>query len=280
MKYLIIGNKGQLGREFQKHFESIGVVCTGYDIDKLDISIEKDVFDLIASEKPSVILNCAAYNLVDAAELHQEIAYSVNSNGVKNLCNAAEKNSSSLVHFSTDYVFDGEKSTGLYLEEDNTNPVNTYGKSKLSGEKIAMELLNQPLVFRLSWVFGDGTQNFIYKLQQWAKSNEFLKIVCDEFSVPTSTSSIVEVTLKSLDHGMHGMYNLTNSGYCSRYEWARHIFKLLEKDMFIYPSYISEFNLPAKRPKFSAMSNNKISKELGIDIMIWEDAVRYFLLKK
>jgi dTDP-4-dehydrorhamnose reductase len=111
-------------------------------------------------------------------------------------------------------------------------------------------------------VFGEGQQNFIYKLQQWAKSNDYLKIVCDEFSVPTSTSTVVEITLKALDTGTRGLYHLTNSGYCSRYEWARHILRTLEQDIFVYPCYMSDFNLPARRPKFSAMSNVKIANEV------------------
>jgi dTDP-4-dehydrorhamnose reductase len=280
MKYLIIGSKGQLGREFQKHFDKIRTAYSGYDIDELDISIEKDVFDLVENEKPSVILNCAAYNKVDNAEKDRDTAFAVNAIGVRNLTNAAEKYSSFLVHYSSDYIFDGKKTSGLYTEEDSTNPINIYGESKLAGEKAVLEQLKETLVFRLSWVFGEGQQNFIYKLQQWAKSNDYLKIVCDEFSVPTSTSTVVEITIKALDTGVRGLYHLTNSGYCSRYEWARHILRTLEQNIFVYPCYMSDFNLPARRPKFSAMSNNKISNDLGIDIAEWQEAVRSFLLKK
>jgi dTDP-4-dehydrorhamnose reductase len=280
MKYLIIGNRGQLGKEFQKHFEKLKIAYSGFDINELDISNEKDVFDLVSSEKPSVILNCAAYNQVDNAEKDSDTAFAVNEIGARNLSNAAEKHASFLVHYSSDYVFDGEKTSGLYTEEDSTNPISIYGESKLAGENAVLELLKRSLVFRLSWVFGEGQQNFIYKLQQWAKSNDYLKIVCDEFSVPTSTSTVVEITLKSLDKGTHGLYHLTNSGYCSRYEWARQILRTLEQDIFVYPCYMSDFNLPARRPKFSAMNNVKIAKEVGIDIIEWQDAVSAFLLKK
>ncbi len=279
MKYLIIGNKGQLGKEFQKQFEQTGIKHSGFDIDKIDITNEKDVSNLISAEKPSVIINCAAYNQVDTAETEKDTAFDVNEKGVRNLCNAARQNSSFIIHYSTDYVFDGEKTNGLYTELDSTNPISIYGQSKLSGERIALDMYDASLVMRLSWVFGEGTQNFIYKLQQWAEKNEMLKIVYDEFSVPTYTATVVEVTLRALDKGLTGLFHLTNSGYCSRYEWAKYILRLLENDIFIYPCSIKDFALPAQRPKFSAMSNKKISSELDIEIIYWQEAVKSFFTR-
>uniref|UniRef100_UPI002FDB6155 SDR family oxidoreductase n=1 Tax=Thermodesulfobacterium commune TaxID=1741 RepID=UPI002FDB6155 len=132
---------------------------------------------------------------------------------------------------------------------------------------------------RTSWVYGEGTQNFLYKLNQWAKNQEYLRIACDEFSVPTSTRTIVEVTLKAIEQGLTGLYHLVNSGYTSRFEWAREYLRLRGIKKFIYPAYQADFNLPAKRPRFSVMSNDKICKRLKIEIRHWKDELLAFSVK-
>jgi len=183
------------------------------------------VKELFYREKPDIVINCAAYNLVDKAEEDYITAYKTNALGVRNLAYLSNKLNAFFVHYSTDYVFDGTKENGLYTEEDTPNPLNEYGKSKLTGERWIVEETENYLLFRVSWVYGRGKQNFIYKLIQWAKNNDYLKIAYDEISVPTSTRTIVEVTLKALDNGLTGLYHLTNSGYASRYEWAKKYLK-------------------------------------------------------
>ena len=135
------------------------------------------------------------------------------------------------------------------------------------------------LIFRTSWVYGEGKQNFIYKLLQWAKDNDCLKIAYDEISVPTSTGTLVTVTLKALEQGLTGLYHLVNSGCASRYEWAKKVFELKGIKKFIYPVSRDVFNLPAERPKFSAMSNDVIKKALNVGIPIWEEELQKFLNK-
>ena len=132
-------------------------------------------------------------------------------------------------------------------------------------------------MFRLSWVFGVGKQNFIAKLLEWSAAQQYLRIACDEFSVPTWTETVVDVTLNALEQGVSGLYHLTNSGYCSRYEWAKTILRIKGIDKFIRPVSMDSFHLPAKRPGFSAMSNRMISERLNISIPAWEDAVDRFL---
>jgi dTDP-4-dehydrorhamnose reductase len=126
-------------------------------------------------------------------------------------------------------------------------------------------------------VFGPGKQNFISKLLEWAKNSEYLKIACDEFSVPTCTDTVVDVALKAIKQGLTGRYHLTNTGFCSRYEWAKLVLSALVSEKFIRPVTMDSFNLPAKRPKFSAMNNGKLAHALGIEIPSWEDAVKSFL---
>jgi len=277
MRYLISGKNGQLARAFIKAFERNSIDFIAPDEAKLDITREAVVAEAVASYKPDVVINCAAYNLVDQAEEEHEKALAVNALGAKHLAQAAARHKAILVHFGSDYVFDGMKESGLYTEEDQVNPLNAYGRSKLFGEEMVRNACDNVLIFRQSWVYGDGKQNFIYKLAEWASKNEYLKIACDEFSVPTYTNTIVDITLPSLDAGMRGLFHLTNSGFCSRYEWATVIAKSLGLKKFIRPVSMDHFHLPARRPKFSSMSNTRLSCELDVSIPSWEASVESFL---
>lgn len=279
MKYLITGKNGQLAREFIRKFEEQSMDFIAPDETHLDITDYGKVAAVAAEYRPDVIINCAAYNLVDKAEGDNRLAFAVNAMGPKNLAQAATKQNALLVHFGSDYVFDGRKENGLYTENDAVNPLNEYGKSKLAGERHVLETHGRSLVLRLSWVFGSGKQNFLYKLGEWAKGKDYLKITCDEFSVPTYTATVVDVTLKALAQGMTGCYHLTNSGYCSRYEWAKLALDRMGLKKFIHPVCMDSFNLPAKRPQFSAMSNYGIGSLLNTTIPSWEEATELFLKK-
>ena len=277
MKYLITGKNGQLAREFIRKFETQSNDFMAPDEAHLDITNPGKVAAVVREYRPEVIINCAAYNLVDKAEQDNRAAFAVNELGPKNLAQAADTHKAVLVHFGSDYVFDGLKENGLYTEQDGTGPLNEYGKSKLAGEQQVLKASSKALVLRLSWVFGPGRQNFIYKLNEWTKTTDYLKIACDEFSVPTSTATVVEVTLEALAQGLTGKYHLTNSGYCSRYEWAKAALAGLGIRKFVRPVSMDSFNLPAKRPKFSAMSNDRIASLLNVSIPTWEEAVRSFV---
>jgi len=276
MRLLITGAKGQLGREFVKTLENTHHQVYAFSREELDVTDFQKVYSTIKEIKPDVVINCSAYNLVDKAEEEFEKALQVNAIGVSNLAIACRETKAFLIHYSTDYVFDGKKE-GLYTEEDQPNPLSKYALSKYLGELKVKAFLENYLIFRVSWVYGEGKQNFLYKLTEWAKTQEYLRIACDEFSVPTSTRTIVEVTLKAIDKGLTGLYHLVNSGYTSRFEWAREFLRLKGIKKFIYPAYQQDFNLPAKRPRFSAMSNDKICKELGIEIREWREEMKSFL---
>jgi len=276
IRYLIAGKNGQLAQEFIKKFLQQGIDHVAPDEKQLNITDRTSVSSAVAAHQPAVIINCAAYNLVDKAEQEQDKVYAVNALGAKHLAQAAAQHGAVLVHFGSDYVFDGKKENGLYTENDATNPLNEYGKSKLSGEQSIMDEGGRFLIFRLSWVFGDGKQNFIHKLTEWAGANEYLKIACDEFSVPTYTGTVVDAVLTSLEQGVTGRYHLTNTGYCSRYEWAQLILKSLGINKFVRPVSMDSFKLPAKRPNFSAMSNAVLAQQLDIEIPSWESTVSSF----
>jgi dTDP-4-dehydrorhamnose reductase len=278
MKYLITGRNGQLAKAFVRRLESISADYIAPDESQCDITNAAVMRELVGSCRPGVIINCAAYNLVDRAEQEKDTVFRVNNSGPRILAEEARRQGSFLVHFGSDYVFDGAKESGLYQEEDVTNPLNEYGRSKLAGEQAVRSVLgDRSVVFRLSWVFGAGKQNFIVKLLEWSRTQEFLRIACDEFSVPTWTETVVDVALLVLEQGMTGTYHLTNSGYCSRYEWAKLILHQTGIGKFIRPVSMDVFNLPAKRPKFSAMGNQMITGRLNITLPSWEEAVERYL---
>jgi dTDP-4-dehydrorhamnose reductase len=279
VKILIAGASGQLAQEFQRVLPVLGHDVNAPSEESLDISNSAVVKDVLETHRADVVLNCAAYNNVDKAEKDDyDTAYRVNALGPKNLALACRESGALLVHYSTDYVFDGRKED-FYTEDDMPSPINCYGETKRAGELFVINEAKQYLLFRLSWVFGDGKQNFLYKLAEWARKNPVLKIVSDQVSVPTYTEDIVRVTMLAIEKQLIGLYNLTNGGYASRYEVARYFLKKIGANNIVLPVTTDLFPTPAKRPYFSAMSNAKITSELKYEIPDWENAVDRYLEK-
>jgi len=285
MRFLITGAKGQLAGEFLRFLQDTNLLPVAYrmsteikalDEKGLDISDLNSVLEAISYYKPDVVVNCAAYNFVDKAEEDFDNALKVNALGTKNLAFACKKINAFLVHYSTDYVFDGTKED-FYTEQDEPNPINNYGKSKLEGERFLLEETDNFLLLRVSWVFGEGKQNFLYKLKEWAEKQKVIKVVCDQVSVPTYTEDIVRFTIHAIDEGLRGLYHLTNSGCASRYEVARYFIERLGLSNLILPVSSDYFPTSVKRPFFSAMSNAKISKILRLHIPDWKDGINRFI---
>lgn len=274
MRFLITGARGQLAEEFQRFLKDEEVIA--FTKEMLDISDADAIASAVSSISPDIILNCAAYNFVDKAEDDFDASVKINADGVKNLAIASKKYNALLVHYSTDYVFDGMQEC-LYAEADKTNPINNYGKSKLMGEMFLKSETENYLLFRVSWVFGEGKQNFLYKLSEWAEENRLLKIVCDQISTPTYTEDIVKYTVLAINKGVRGTYHLTNSGYASRYEVSKYYLSKLGWNGLALPVSSNYFSTPAKRPYFSAMSNKKLSDELGVKMPHWTDGIDRFL---
>lgn len=276
MKILITGANGQLAREFQESLKEYDYELTSLDRASLDISDPDSVKEAFSRYNPDTVLNCAAYNFVDKAEEDFDTAYKVNALGVRNLTFACKRNNALLVHYSSDYVFDGKKED-FYTEEDEPGPINSYGKTKLLGENFLVEEADKFLLLRVSWVFGEGKQNFLYKLVEWAKKNKVLKVVCDQISVPTYTRDIVNSTILAIEKGLRGVYHLTNSGYASRYEVAHYFLERLGMDNLVLPVSSDYFPSPAKRPFFSAMSNRKISNDLNVAMPDWKVGIERYM---
>ncbi|MEW6053135.1 MAG: dTDP-4-dehydrorhamnose reductase [Nitrospirota bacterium] len=269
MKILITGANGQLAREFRKSLESFAHEVTALEKNAMDITSPESVKKALAEYGPDVVVNCASYNFVDKAEDDFDSAYKVNAQGVRNLALACKRNAALLVHYSSDYVFDGKKED-FYTEEDPTNPINNYGKTKLLGENFLREDYDNFLLFRVSWVFGEGEQNFLFKLCEWAKKTRVLKIVCDQISVPTYTRNIVNLTMFAVNRGLRGFYHLTSSGYATRYEVARYFLERIGMRNLIIPVASEYFPSPARRPFFSAMANRKLAEDLNVEIPDWK----------
>jgi dTDP-4-dehydrorhamnose reductase len=274
--YLILGANGQLGKQFAKDLARRSASVAAPDEKDCDITSIDSLASVLDAVRPDVVLNCAAYNAVDLAEQQQDVAAKINTAAVGTIAGLCADRKIVMVHYSSDYVFNGAKGD-LYQEQDLTEPLNVYGRTKRGGETAVLGSGASALVLRTSWVFGNGTQNFIHKMLQWSQKNPVLRLTADEVSVPTSTIDLVHYTLLALDRGLTGLYHMTNSDYASRYEWGRYVAKRLSLHSTLVPVPMSMFPSPARRPLFSAMSSQQLQRALGTDIPDWRDAVDRFL---
>ncbi|OOC44208.1 dTDP-4-dehydrorhamnose reductase [Thermosipho sp. 1074] len=280
MKILITGAAGQLGQDLQKLFEKekIEYIATDFakGYKKLDITNLKDVRELVKQTKPDVIINCAAYNAVDKAEKEWKLAYNINGLAVRNLAIAASEVKAFLVHYSTDYVFDGQKGSP-YTIYDSPNPLSKYGESKYLGEKLLSQFFDGYALIRTSWVFGTGNINFAKKVIEWSRKKDELRLVTDEISAPTYTVDLAKVTLEVVKEHAKGLYHVSNEGICSRYEYAKYIIEKIGWKGILKEAKQEDFNLPAERPKFSKLDNFGLKETLDIEMPHWKNAVDRFL---
>lgn len=278
MKYLIPGANGQLGYAFRSILSENGQDIFTFGKEDLDITDLQSVREKVERLKPDYVINCAAYNAVDKAEEDWEVAYLVNGIGPRNLAIVCNENDIPLVHYSTDYVFDGKKGSP-YTIADEPNPLNQYGKSKLLGERFVQSLCNKYLLIRTSWVFGPGgkkNSNFVEKVLSWAENTDNLKIVDDEISCPTYTFDLAEATINLLHRRAWGLYHITNSGSCSRYEWAKFILDITRWDGLCEKSTMNDFPSEAHRPHNSELGLMPMSLEISIQHS-WQTKTMIFL---
>lgn len=294
MKILITGANGQLGQDLQKECDRHRIEYVPSDYiagsdstnpqilptdDKLlhlDITDLRDVREITDQIKPDAIINCAAYNAVDKAEEDWKNAFSVNAIGPKNLAITASESGIPLMHFSTDYVFDGKKGSP-YFVWDKPKPLSKYGESKLYGERLVSLFSNRCFVVRLSWVFGAGNTNFVKKILEWSKERDELKVVDDQTSSPSYTVDLSRAIIDLLETGNYGIYHMTNTGYCSRYEWAKYILELTGWKGKMIPVKSTEFKTAAQRPEFSALDGFPLKETIGYELPDWKDATERFI---
>ena len=277
-RILILGSAGQLGKEFVSACVQKNIEYFAPDESVSQVTNYDQIGQIVHQLNPRTIINCAAYNDVDQVQDNIEIANSVNRDAVGHLADLSKKGNIFLVHFSSDYVFDGT-SGKFYSEENPTNPLSEYGRSKLAGEQLVYNKMEDYLVFRLSWVIGEGKSNFLYKFTQWTQEKNELNISNDEISIPTFTDDIVDFTLLSLERGLRGLYHLTSSGHTSRFGLAKAYCDLLGLHCKLIPVSKETFKTKAQRPAFSCLSNKKLSKELGCEIPSWEDGLKRYVVR-
>lgn len=277
MKILLLGKEGQLGWELQRTLAPLGQVFA-YNRKEFDLNVIDSLRAYIRQLRPTHIVNAAAYTAVDKAATDRELAFQINATAPGLLAEEARNLDAWLVHYSTDYIFDGKKN-GAYDEDDHPVPLNDYGKSKLAGEEAVQAAGEKYLILRTSWVYGLRGKNFLNTMLQLLEQNKELKVVNDQFGSPTWSRLIAEATAQILvqDHPYAGVYNLSCSGKTSWYEFAKSIFAYLDRVAHLSP--ISSAQYPSKtiRPANSVLSNAKIGRDFGIFLPSWEKALKLCL---
>lgn len=283
MKIVILGAKGQLGKELLVHFKKEKNL-KAFSKETLDIRDFSAVETMIKFERPDILVNAAAYTAVDKAEINQEEAYKINSEAVSCIAKNLQSLGSYLIHYSSDYVFDGSKKTS-YSETDLTSPLNIYGKSKLAGEMEIKKQMENFVILRTSWVVGNNGNNFIKTILNLIKEKESLKVIDDQYGVPTSTELLSSVTgkiisaIKKRNNFESGIYNVVPKGKTTWYLLAKKILsKVLREKIFtsskkvnIIPIKTKDYNSLAIRPKNSLLCTKKIENMLNIHLPNWED---------
>ena len=294
MRILVTGKNGQLGKSINK------VVNTGNGKnnyqqgnefifagrEELDLSSESSIshyFD--SNDRFDVIINCAAYTAVDKAEEEQELANQVNHLAVKQLANIANEQQARLIHISTDYVFDGE-SDKPYIETDETNPINVYGKTKLAGERTLQEIMStDAIIIRTSWVYSEFGNNFVKIMLRLGKERDEINVVSDQIGSPTYATDLANAILdivQNIEFKEVGqktqVYHYSNAGKVSWYDFAKEIFKMAEVGCTVNPITTQQYPTPAQRPKNTLMNKNKIIEKFGVEILDWKKSLETCIL--
>ena len=292
MRILLTGKNGQVGSELNKIFAPFGeITATGKS--DLDLSNPNQIRSVVNQIRPELIINAGAYTSVDKAESERELAQAINGTAPKIFAEEAKKIGAVLIHYSTDYAYSGKMKNNPYIESDLSDPINTYGKTKLEGDK-AIEQAGLPfLIFRSSWVYGLDGKNFLRTILRLAKDNNELNIVNDQIGTPTWCRSIANATFKIIKQlsknteipfpeivsSFSGVYHMTCEGETSWHGFAQSILKLTEPGCMSKLTAIptKEYPTPAKRPTYTVLSNKKLYETFGIKLPHWEDALKHCL---
>ncbi len=278
VRILIVGAKGQLGRDLVERFKARHTV-KAVDVDDVDITERKAMEDLGHRVVPELVINAAAYTNVDGAEDDNESAYLVNEVGARNVAEIAAEHKAPVVYYSTDYVFGGTK-IEPYEVDDPMAPIGVYAKSKAAGEAATRMSNPKHFVIRTAWLYGPGGNNFVEKIISAAQSRPSLKVVDDEVGSPTHTYDLAEATEALVSMKTFGVYHATNQGACSRYDFAREILRLAKLDTPIEPCKSTEFPTKAERPLFSVLSMRHLEDVTGYTMRTWEDALAHYFQRR
>ena len=269
MKVLLVGRNGQVGAELERLLPAIGEL-TATDRATLDLADQDAIRRIVRAAKPGLIINAAAYNAVDKAESEPKAAIAVNATAPGVLAEEAKRLGALLVHYSTDYVFDGAK-RAPYREEDRPSPLGAYGRSKLQGEAEVLATGCRHLILRTSWVYSARATNFYRVIRTKAAAGEPMRMVDDQTSVPTSSVFLAEQTLALLRAGAGGVLHLVPSGHATRYEFAREVVRALGSVSKLEPARSSDFPSAALRPAYSVLDNHRLAALLNRSLPDWRE---------
>jgi dTDP-4-dehydrorhamnose reductase len=275
MKLLIAGSHGLVGTNI------IPVLAEHFDITALDIE-DWDIMDshrgeqMIREHNPRVLINLAAMTDVDGCEDRGETAGMINSDGPAVLAELCRLHKTRLIHFSTDYVFDGEKDSP-YEEEDQPNPMSVYGATKLAGERRVLEILPSSVIVRAQWIYGHGGDNFISKVVRIARQTGAARVVNDQRGSPTYAKDLAWPIKGLIEKNAAGIYHVANSGSCTWFEFAKEVFSLLHMDVPLTPLASSSLDRKARRPRCSVFDCSKILNVTGVAMRPWKAALKEYL---
>ena len=275
-KVVILGTKGMLGTDLSAACAKAGFETVGFDLPEFDITDDSQLANAI--EDAEVIVNCAAYTNVEKAESERGLAFKVNAEAVGKLGAIAKENGASVLHISTDFIFDGASDTP-YIETDQVNPLSVYGASKLAGETQLIASGCKSCIIRIEWTYGTAGTNFVKKLIQAAQAGKPLKVVDDQIGAPTATTEVADAIVNLLKAAPlpQGIFHFAAAGFVSRYEMAKFMFDKLKMNVCLTHCKSNEFKTAAQRPPSSRLDCTRIEKILGQPIKQWQEPLEQFL---
>jgi dTDP-4-dehydrorhamnose reductase len=287
MRLLLLGKLGQLGWELNRSLAPLGDILA-LDIPEIDLTKEEQIRQLLREVRPEVIVNATAYTAVDRAESEADLAFAMNTRAPDIIAEEAHTVKAALIHFSTDYVFDGSKGSP-YLETDTPDPLGVYASSKLAGERAIQNTNATYMIIRTSWLYSLRRESFVTKVLEWSRQQTTLRVVSDQVGNPTWARMLAEITAQMLATGgrnivdwlreRRGLYHLAGSGTASRFEWAQAILRhdpRKEEQVIkeILPALTADFPTTAQRPLYSALNCERFVQTFGLRLPEWEDALQ------
>lgn len=280
MKLLISGAYGQLGLALTRRLSGAHDVLP-VARDAFDLADAKACREVLNQQRPDILLNCAAYTAVDSAESEPRLAHAINAEGPHHLAKSCQELGIFLIHFSTDYVFDG-RATRPYVETDSTAPQSVYGRTKLDGETRMAEISPEHLILRLSWVYGNDGANFYKTMLRLAQDRPLLRVVADQLGVPNYTADLADAVTCALNRslvelrGLSGLYHVSSNGLASWRDFAHAIIKgaVLHHSVTVEPILTSEYPTAATRPAYSALDAGRFSETFGWSAPTWQDGLQ------
>ena len=281
MKVLVTGVRGQLGHDVVNELNKRGHEAVGVDIEEMDITDAESVKRTFAEVNPQVVVHCAAWTAVDAAEDPENVpkVYAINAGGTKNIADECKKSGSKMIYISTDYVFDGRGTEPWKADCKDYGPLSVYGKSKLEGELAVSGTLEKYFIVRIAWAFGLNGKNFIKTMLNVGKTHDSVRVVCDQIGTPTYTYDLARLLVDMAESDKYGYYHATNEGgYISWYEFTKEIFRQAGYAAEVVPVTTAEYGISkAARPFNSRLDKSKLTENGFRPLPDWKDALKRYL---